>query len=113
MGVDSYIFDEVSKECYYFDRKWNIFTAPTDPRALEILAKLDVDGSRATSEEVVYVCEHNIKFGEGKPGWNASVLQFALARPNGRFFSRSDHDREWSGEVIEEQGYKVIPEETY
>ncbi len=122
MGVDSYILDEVSKECLYFDRKYHFFTYGTHDAVLqEIFAKMDATykkGLRATADEVAYACHANIANeleGCHNPGhqesWNKAILEFALERPNGRFFSASDHDYEYVHDIIEQDGYKKVKDE--
>lgn len=113
MGTDSYIFESLSRECYYFDRKWNLFTMPDDNTALDILIALDVGGGNVTADEVAYVCALNINLGLGKAGWNRAIQRFVEARPKGSFFSRSDHDFPDARDIIERDGYTVIPEDTY
>jgi len=111
MGVDSFIFDEVSKDCLYFDRKWNFFDYGShDAKLQEVLDKMDATwskGKRATAEDVVYVCEANIRC-DNRPGWNATILKFVLARSNGSFFSASDHDYDYCHDIIDKDGYRII-----
>lgn len=121
MGTDSYIFDEVSKECLYFDRKHHFFTyGPHEAKLEDIFRRMDATfktGERATSEEVVYACEANINnkldgcHNEGhQESWNTAIREFAAARPNGRFFSASDHDFYLSWEIRDEEFYTEIGE---
>ena len=121
MGVDSFIFDEVSKDCLYFDRKIHFFTYGTHDAVLqEIFGKMDAtykkgQGLRATSDEVIYACQANLQndldgcHNEGhQDHWNTRILLFALKRPDGRFFSASDHDYEYDHDIIEADGYRIV-----
>lgn len=120
MGVDSSIFDEVSKDCFYFDRRTNFLLWPdVDERATEIRDRIyTIASGRATSEEIVYLCDQNIKYfteepdlderDRGRAYWSECIKKFALARPNGSFFTASDHDNYLSWDIKDNQGYRDV-----
>jgi hypothetical protein len=97
MGVDTYIFDEVSKECFYFDRNYNWFTfEPDNKRAYDVMNRASLK-EHVTSEDVILVCDINIEFWS-KDGcdkhrvyWNERIKEFASERPDGSFFFVNDH----------------------
>jgi hypothetical protein len=120
MGVDSYMFDENSKECIYFDRRSNIRhwidgNENEDDRHARLLNRMDTfESKRITSAELIEVCDANIADMKANDepihhvGWNETVKEFAQARPNGSFFMASDHDEYLSWDIIRNFGYKEI-----
>jgi hypothetical protein len=117
MGVDSFIFDEVSKTCFYFDRKYNFILGSDDARHDDIVDRMDgTERGRATSEEVMYACDSNIAYwkNEGdesdkhRIAWNESIKRFAQERPNGSFFTASDHDCPDSHDIRRRDKYKEV-----
>ena len=116
MGVDSYMFDEVSKECCDFDRKWNIWHPIDDNDRHQILIDT-INGfhtGRLSSEEIIEICDANIADMKitDEPinhiGWNETVKKFAQEHPSGSFFMASDHDSYEAYDIIQDFGYKVI-----
>jgi hypothetical protein len=121
MGVDSYIFDEVSKDCFYFDRRHNfiLYGMMDDSHYDSVLDSIyNMEHGRATSEEIVYMCDFNINYYKYSPevderdrrraGWNENIKKFALARPDGSFFTQSDHDSPESWEVRDKGNYREV-----
>lgn len=120
MGVDSSIYDEVSKTAFYFDRRTNFLLWPdVDERAEGIRNRIHtIEAGRATAEEIAYLCDQNIKWFEeapdleererGKAWWSRQIKRFVLARPNGSFFTASDHDYIDSFEIDRAGPYRHV-----
>lgn len=97
MGVDTYIFDEHSKECFYFDRNYNWFTfEDDDERAYDVMSRASLK-QHVTSAEVARVCDINIAFwskddvDKHRVYWNECIKRFVTERPLGSFFFVNDH----------------------
>jgi hypothetical protein len=110
------MFDEVSKECCDFDRKWNIWY-PIDGNDRHQILIDTIDGfhtGRLSSSEIIEICDNNIAdmLKRAEPihhiGWNEAVRQFAKERPSGSFFMASDHDSYEAYDIIQDFGYKVV-----
>lgn len=121
MGIDAFMFDAVSKECVYFDRVRNLRSVLDDPDAFECLrVHLRGEEPRAKSADVVRLAEacaaSRLEDEVGEESWRQAnrahwankVRDFALARPDGRFFVHTDHDALTSHELIREQGYRQV-----
>lgn len=105
MGVDTFIFDERSKECFYFDRNLNFFAHAVhpeyDPTYGHVMNQGNFDrdeNERFTSSDVAHCCDVNIEYWETggerehhRAEWNKSIKRFVTERPHGAFFFRNDH----------------------
>lgn len=118
MGVDTYIFDTVSKECFYFDRNYNWFTYLESVEEIQDRASESDETKTLTAEEVIKVCGANIDYWNNETNetyrakWNWHILIFVADRPNGKFFFRNDHQSPPSWDYLEQYlgtgGYKEV-----
>jgi hypothetical protein len=120
MGVDTYIFDERSKACFYFDRNYNFFCASDDDRARGIQTRAHDPDERLTAEEVAYACDANVAYwtdggmtsgddeARHRVWWNERIKQFAQERPEGSFFFVNDHQDPSSHAVLRAGGYEKV-----
>lgn len=112
MGVDTYIFDEFSKECLYFDRNYNFFAfADVENDAVydKVMYHMDCgrDHSiRFTAGEIGHCCDVNIEYWKksapdriNRVGWNEAIKKFVNERPSGLFFFRNDHQEPPSWDI--------------
>jgi hypothetical protein len=107
MGVDAWIFDESSQECFYFDRLWNIRGWESDVAEAEgLYGRLhgnELPGeprSTVSAREVLRLMEICIRDSPNSAYWCEKIKAFVEARPFGRFFVRSDHDSDYAPDLL-------------
>lgn len=109
MGVDGYIFDAVSKECFYFDRLTNLYShLEHDTPERDVFDRMREKAAGhgdiyVSSDEVVMAMDLAIVgWGTDYHGlWCQAVRHFALERPDGKFFVVTDHDEPPSWHYID------------
>jgi len=124
MGNDAYIFAKNSKECFYFDRKYNVLNGTcsdvyydASKKYQESYNKLASLGKTlATKDDVIRVVCLNMVYWleEGlddrhRMYWNKRILDFINRHSEDEmYFILGDCDWPESHETIEKEGYTVL-----